>query len=72
MPADCVFLGTGKMTYDHWKATNPADALDDLEPDDDDEFWCDECQGTGYIDCHCGGDLCVCEYHGEKPCPRCE
>lgn len=32
--------------------------------------YCDRCQNTGEIDCHCGGDLCVC---GEetKECPRC-
>lgn len=30
------------------------------------------CAGTGSIDCLCGGDLCVCHYHGETDCPGCE
>jgi hypothetical protein len=40
-------------------------------PDDDDDAWCPTCQNTGYLDCHCGGDLCVCENRGEYPCPDC-
>lgn len=34
--------------------------------------WCSHCQNTGYIDCHCGGDLCICENNGEEPCPFCD
>lgn len=34
--------------------------------------YCDRCNNTGWIDCHCGGDLCVCENGGEKPCPVCD
>ena len=34
--------------------------------------WCDHCQNTGYLDCHCGGDFCVCERNGEYPCPHCD
>jgi hypothetical protein len=31
------------------------------------------CGGTGHVDCHCGGDLCVCHYHGqEQECPGCD
>lgn len=33
------------------------------------------CGGSGVIDCHCGGDLCVCHNHGEQDCfgcPDCE
>ena len=33
------------------------------------------CGGTGMLDCHCGGDLCVCHNHGEVECfgcPGCE
>ena len=48
------------------------------EPDEfyDDDFgcedeWCDTCQNMGVIDCHCGGDLCVCYNFGEMPCPNC-
>ena len=33
--------------------------------------YCDRCQNTGTVDCHCGGDLCVCENYGEKECPCC-
>lgn len=39
---------------------------------DDDEGWCDTCQNTGSVDCHCGGDLCVCDNGGEFPCPNCD
>jgi hypothetical protein len=33
------------------------------------------CGGLGILDCHCGGDLCVCHNHGEVECygcPDCE
>ena len=30
------------------------------------------CGGTGTLHCWCGGDLCVCHYHGETPCEGCE
>ena len=40
-------------------------------PDDDGDGWCDECCGTGELDCHCGGDICVCYNHGTYPCPHC-
>lgn len=44
-------------------------ALDDC----DDEFpFCDRCQNMGTIDCFCGGDMCICEWNGERPCPYCE
>lgn len=29
------------------------------------------CGGSGYFDCHCGGDLCVCHNHGEVECFGC-
>lgn len=32
--------------------------------------YCDTCQNTGWIDCHCGGDLCVCGEE-EIECPSC-
>lgn len=45
---------------------------DDYEPDDDrDGFPCPRCQGGGTVDCHCGGDLCVCLNYGERDCPTC-
>lgn len=34
--------------------------------------WCEHCQNTGALDCHCGGDLCVCANNGEYPCPYCD
>lgn len=34
--------------------------------------YCTHCQNTGWIDCHCGGDLCVCENNGEEPCFYCD
>jgi hypothetical protein len=40
--------------------------------DDAEAIWCERCQGTGSLDCHCGGDLCVCENYGEMDCPRCD
>lgn len=44
--------------------------------DDEDDFdplneWCETCHNTRWIDCHCGGDLCICENNGEMPCPDC-
>lgn len=43
--------------------------LDDYLSDDD--VTCPRCDGWGHIDCHCGGDLCVCDNYGEVPCPLC-
>ena len=49
---------------------------DDDWPDDDNEYddrgeCCPRCSGDGTIDCHCGGDLCVCDNYGEMDCPLC-
>lgn len=30
------------------------------------------CGGSGTIDCRCGGDQCVCHWHGEVECLGCE
>lgn len=30
------------------------------------------CGGLGVLNCHCGGDLCVCHYHGERDCFGCK
>lgn len=38
---------------------------------EDDAVICPRCQGDGSVDCHCGGDLCVCENYGERDCPVC-
>lgn len=42
---------------------------DELFNDDGLEY---SCGGTGYIDCYCGGDQCVCHHHGQEvECPGC-
>lgn len=45
------------------------------DPDEYDDFLddipCPKCDGHGFIDCHCGGDLCVCTNYGERYCPVC-
>ena len=30
------------------------------------------CGGSGMLECECGGDLCVCHWHGHQMCPGCE
>lgn len=42
-----------------------------FEDFDEDFCQCPRCSGWGEIDCHCGGDLCVCENYGSAPCPLC-
>jgi hypothetical protein len=50
-----------------------------MNPDDEDPAYsqyvdddvCPECEGWGYFEYHCGGDLCVCHYNGERPCWNC-
>lgn len=39
--------------------------------DEPDGIICPRCQGAGTVDCHCGGDLCICENYGERDCPVC-
>jgi hypothetical protein len=41
------------------------------KPDSSADQWCEHCHNTGSLDCHCGGDLCVCQNNGEYPCPSC-
>lgn len=50
-------------------APEPQD--DDGEYHDDEDGECKHCEGWGYTDCFCGGDLCVCFNNGEKPCYYC-
>ena len=45
--------------------------MTDMEDFDIDYIACPRCSGYGYIDCYCGGDLCVCENYGERDCPLC-
>jgi hypothetical protein len=55
----------GSVDLDRWNE----------EEDFDDEFdgkeFCMNCNNTGIVDCHCGGDLCICLNNGEMPCPNC-
>ena len=37
----------------------------------DDSGLDERCGGSGFLDCHCGGDLCVCHNHGEAECHGC-
>jgi hypothetical protein len=48
--------------YDHFMGYD--------EPDDGEEI-CPRCMGSCTVDCHCGGDLCLCENQGDAPCPTC-
>lgn len=46
--------------------------MEDFDEDFDEDFCqCPRCSGWGFIDCHCGGDLCVCDNYGERDCPLC-
>lgn len=45
--------------------------MGEFEDFDEDYRLCPRCSGFGTIDCHCGGDLCVCENYGERDCPLC-
>lgn len=44
----------------YWHASEPSEGLDY------------GCSGTGYVNCHCGGDQCVCGNFGEVECHGCE
>ncbi len=39
--------------------------------DEDDFEVCPRCMGDREVPCHCGGDLCICDNHGDAPCPTC-
>ena len=39
---------------------------------EDEGITCPRCMGNRTVDCHCGGDLCVCENYGERDCPTCD
>lgn len=38
----------------------------------DDYVYSQTCGGSGYLNCECGGDFCVCHHHGEIECGGCE
>ena len=46
---------------------------DDFDPYEpyipDGHVLCPRCDGHQVVNCYCGGDLCVCDNHGEEPCP---
>lgn len=48
---------------------------DDFDPYEpyipDGHVLCPRCDGHQVVNCHCGGDLCICDNHGEEPCPFC-
>lgn len=35
------------------------------------EELCPRCNGDGEVPCRCAGDMCLCDYYGEAPCPLC-
>ncbi len=35
------------------------------------EFLDDQCGGSGELHCDCGGDQCVCHFHGSTECEGC-
>lgn len=46
--------------------------MNDVYYDDPDDYEvCPNCMGDGEVPCHCGGDLCFCDNHGDAPCPTC-
>lgn len=59
------------MTPIRYPAFEDDDDFDEDDEDDGERGWCDHCAGTGIIDCHCGGDLCICKNRGEIDCPHC-
>lgn len=62
-------------------------AIGEIDDDTEFECWCgakgksgelydmsclsDTCGGSGTLNCLCGGDQCVCHWHGEIECPGC-
>lgn len=54
-------------TYASSQGDDPDEAYDDYL----DGITCPHCSGSGEVPCHCGGDLCVCDNHGDAPCYVC-
>lgn len=50
---------------------NDRDYYDDYSDIPNGHVLCPRCNGNQVVNCHCGGDLCVCENYGEEPCPFC-
>lgn len=47
-------------------------ATGDYDAMHDDDGLVYGCDGTGQVECRCGGDTCVCHHHGTAPCPGCD
>lgn len=46
---------------------------DHYDPSDFEEgVMCPRCSGGGWLNCYCGGDLCVCDNQGEAECYFCD
>lgn len=43
---------------------SPEELTDEMGDYFEDVEWCDTCENMGYLDCFCGGDLCVCRWNG--------
>lgn len=65
--------GTPPRTAPVTHALPIAEEVDDHDDyfDDGEEEPCANCDGWGYTNCYCGGDFCICDYNGEKPCWTC-
>ena len=35
------------------------------------DFLDDRCGGLGTLSCYCGGDQCICHFHGQVDCDGC-
>lgn len=51
--------------------TGGEDFYDDDPPIPDGHVLCPRCDGHQEVPCYCGGDFCICENYGDKPCPLC-
>ena len=80
MNSEPLFPGFNTPPVDPARDLTPRPAINQApHPDDDDEPFsfdddeepCRWCEGYGYKNCFCGGDLCVCSHSGEIPCPYC-
>lgn len=66
------FEGTGLVHPSRPAEFHHGDDIDDYDYDDGEEAYCTTCDNSGYVNCYCGGDFCVCRWHGERPCRDCD
>lgn len=59
------------IDHDDEQITCWCGATGDIDDLFDDSGLEDTCGGTGSLNCFCGGDFCVCHYHGETECDGC-